>query len=66
VNQGTSIVMQQGPIITRLRAKKLQQALITHIQAMMISTKETLEDVRVLPYMLCKVELQDEDVLNAF
>ncbi|XP_038900633.1 uncharacterized protein LOC120087799 [Benincasa hispida] len=63
-NKGTSIIMSQGSII-RSRAKKLQ-ALITHIQAMVTSTKDIVEDVRVLSYMLCKVEFQDEDALNAF
>lgn len=54
VNQSKSIIIFQGPI-TKSRANKLQQALIAHIQA-------------TVTYMLCKVELQDEDedALNAF
>ena len=61
-NQGISI--PQGPI-TRTRAKKLQQTLYTYIQAMVSSSKEILEDVGDLPYILCKVELQERDALNA-
>ena len=61
-DQGMSI--SQGPI-TRTRAKKLQQTLYTCIQAMVSSLKEILEDVGDLPYMLCKVMLQERDALNA-
>ena len=42
-------------------SKKLQQTLVTYIQVMVSSSKEILEDVGDLPYMLCKVELQDRD-----
>ena len=45
---------------------KLQQTLYTHIQAMMRSSKKILKDIGALPYMLCKVELQERDTLNAF
>ena len=51
--------------ITRTRAKKLQQTLYTYIQAMVNSSKEILEDIRDFPYMLCKVELQENEALNA-
>ena len=54
----------QGPI-TRTRAKKLQQTLYSYIQAIMSSSKEILEDVGDFPYMLCKVEVQERDELNA-
>ena len=30
------------------------------------SSEEIIEDVKVLPNMMCKVELQDKDALNAF
>ena len=47
------------------RAKKLQQTLYTYIQVMVSLSKKILEDVGDLPYMLCKVELQERDALNA-
>ena len=64
MNNDQGISIPQGPI-TRTRAKKLQQTLYSYIQAMVGSSKEILEDVGDLPYMLCKVELQDRDELNA-
>ena len=64
MNNDQGISIPQGPI-TRTRAKKLQQTLYSYIQAMVSSSKEILEDVGDLPYMLCKVELQDRDELNA-
>ena len=64
MNNDQGISIPQGPI-TRTRAKKLQQTLYNYIQAMVSSSKEILEDVGDLPYMLCKVELQDRDELNA-
>ena len=60
-DQGISIL--QG-LITRTRAKKLQQTLYTYIQAMVSSLKEILEDVGDLPYMLCKVELQEREFIK--
>ena len=54
----------QGPII-RTRAKKLQQTLYNYIQVMVSSSMEILEYAGDLPYMLCKVELQERDELNA-
>ena len=64
MNNDQGISIPQGPI-TRTRAKKLQQTLYSYIQAMMSSSKEILEDVGDLHYMLCKVELQERDALNA-
>ena len=64
MNHDQGISLPQGPI-TRTRAKKLQQTLYSYIQALMSSSKEILEDVGDFPYMLCKVELQDKDELNA-
>ena len=64
MNHDQGISIPQGPI-TMTRAKKLQQTLYTYIQAMVNSSKEILEDVGDLPYMLCKVELQERDALNA-
>ena len=64
MNHDQRISIPQGPI-TRTRAKKLQQTLYTCIQAMVSSSKKILEDVGDLPYMLCKVELQERDALNA-
>ena len=64
MNNDQEISIPQGPI-TRTRAKKLQQTLYSYIQAMVSSSKKILEDVGDLPYMLCKVELQDRDELNA-
>ena len=64
MNHDQGISIPQGPI-KRTRAKKLQQTLYTYIQAMVSSTKEILKDVGDLPYMLCKVELQERDALNA-
>ena len=64
MNHDQGISIPQGPI-TRTRDKKLQQALYSYIQAMVSSSKEILKDVGELPYMLCKVELQDRDELNA-
>ena len=64
MNQDQGISILQGPI-TRTRFKKLQCALINYIQVMVSSLKEILEDVVVIPYMLCKIELQDRDALNA-
>ena len=64
MNHDQGISMPQGPI-TRTRAKKLQQILYSYIQAMVSSSKEILEYARDLPYMLCKVELQELDELNA-
>ena len=64
MNHDQEISIPQGPI-TRTRAKKLQQTLYSYIQAMMSSSKKILEDVWDLPYMLCKVEIQDRDELNA-
>ena len=60
MNQDQGISIPQGPI-TRTRAKKLQQTLYTYIQAMVDSSKEILEDVGDLHYMLCKIELQERD-----
>ena len=54
MNNDQGISIPQGPI-TRTRAKKLQQTLYSYIQAM----------VSLYSYMLCKVELQDRDELNA-
>ena len=64
MNHDQGIFIPQGPI-TRTRVKKLQQTLYTYIQAMMSSSKENLEDFGDLHYMLCKVELQERDTLNA-
>ena len=64
MNNDQGISIPQGPI-TRMRAKKLQQTLYSYIQAMMSSSKKIIEDVGDLPYMLCKVDLQDRDELNA-
>ena len=64
MNHDQGIFIPQG-LITRTRAKKLQQTLYTYIQAMVNSSKEILEDVGDLPYMLCKVKLQERDALNA-
>ena len=64
MNHNQGIFITQGPI-TRTRAKKLQQTLYTYIQAMVSSSKKILEDAGDLPYMLCKVELQERDELNA-
>lgn len=33
---------------------------------MMNSTNEIVEDDGVYPYMVCEIEFQDEDALNAF
>ena len=51
--------------ITNTRVKKLQQTLYTYIQVMVRSSKKILEDVGDLPYILCKVEFQERDELNA-
>ena len=51
MNHEHGISIPQGPI-TRTRAKKLQQTLYTYIQAMVRSSKEILEDIGDLPYML--------------
>ena len=59
MNHDQRIFIPQGPI-TRTRVKKLQQTLYTYIQAMMSSSKEIIEDAGDLPYMLCKVELQEK------
>ena len=64
MNNDQGISIPQGPI-TRTRAKKLQQTLYSSIQATVSSSKKILEDVGDLPYMLCKVELQERDELNA-
>ena len=64
MNHDQRISIPQGPI-TRTRAKKLQQTLYSYIQAIVNSSKEILEDAGDLPYMLCKVELQERDELNA-
>ena len=64
MNHDQGISIPQGPITTT-RAKKLQQTLNTYIQATVSSSKEILEDVGELTYMLCKVELQERDALNA-
>ena len=64
MNHDQGISIPQGSI-TRKRAKKLQQTLYSYIQAMVNSSKKILEDVGDLPYMLCKVELQENDELNA-
>ena len=61
-DQGISIPKDS---ITRTRAKKLQQSLYTNIQVTVSSSKEILEDIRDFPYMLCKVELQENEALNA-
>ena len=66
MNHDQGIFIPQGPI-TRTRAKKLQQTLYTYIQAiqaMISSSNKILEDVGDLPYMLCKVELQERDALK--
>lgn len=65
MNHDQEISIPEDPII-RTRTNKLPQALVTYIQTTGSSSKEILENVRVLPYMLCKVELQDRDALNAF
>ena len=64
MNHDEGISIPQGPI-TRARAKKLQQTLYTYIQTMVCSSRKILEDVGDLHYMLCKVELQERDALNA-
>ena len=64
MNHDQGISIPQGPI-TRTRAKKLQQTLYSYIQAMVSSSKEILDDAGDLPYMLCKVEVQERDELNA-
>ena len=64
MNHDQGISIPQGPV-TRTRVKKLQQILYTYIQAIVISSKEILEIVGDLPCMLCKVELQGRDALNA-
>ena len=64
MNHDQGISIPQGPI-TRTSVKKQQQTLYTYIQAMVSSSKEILEDVGDLSYMLCKVELQERDALNA-
>ena len=64
MNHDQGISISQGPI-TRTRAKKLQQTLDSYIQAMVSSSKKILKDVGDLPYMLCKVEVQERDELNA-
>ena len=64
MNHDQGISLSQGPI-TRTRAKKLPQTLYTYIQTMVGSSKEILEDVEDLHYMLCKVELKKRDALNA-
>ena len=64
MNHDQEIFIPQGPI-TRTRAKKLQQTLYSYIQAMVSSSKKILEDVGDLPYMWCKVEVQERDELNA-
>ena len=64
MNHDQEISILQGPI-TRTRSKKLQRTLINYIQVMVSSLKEILEDVVVIPYLLCKIELQDRDALNA-
>ena len=64
MNHDQGISIPQGSI-TRTRAKKLQQTLYSYIQAMVSSSKKILEDVGDLPYMLCKVEVQERDELNA-
>ena len=58
MNHDEGIAIPQGPI-TRTRVKKLQQTLYSYIQAMVSSSKEILEDVGDLPYMLCKVEQKE-------
>ena len=63
MNHDQGIFMPQG-LITRMRVKKLQQTLYTYIQTIMSSSKEILEDIGDLPYMLCKVEFQERDALN--
>ena len=64
MNDDQEISISQG-LITRTRAKKLQQTLYTYIRAMMNSLKEILEAVGDIPYMLCKLEIQVRDALNA-
>ena len=64
MNHDKGISIPQGPI-TRTRANKLQQTLYSYIQAMVSSSKKILEDAGDLLYMLCKVELQQRDELNA-
>ena len=49
MNHDQRISIPQGPI-TKTRAKKLQQTLFTYIQAMVSSSKESLEIVGDLPY----------------
>ena len=49
MNHDQVISIPQGSI-TRMRAKKLQQTLFTYIQAMVSSSKESLEIVGDLPY----------------
>ena len=63
MNHDQKIFIPQGPI-TGTRAKKLQYTLYTYIQDMVSSSKEILEDVGDLSYMLCKVELQGRETLN--
>ena len=63
MNHDQGISIPQG-LITRKKAKKLQQTLYTYIQAMVISSKEIIKDARDLSYMLCKVEFQERDALN--
>ena len=64
MNHDQGISIPQGSI-TKTRAKKLQQTLYSYIQTMVSSSKEILEDAGDLPQMLCKVELQERDELNA-
>ena len=63
MNYDQGIYIPQSPII-RTKAKKIQQTLYTYIQAMVSSSKEILEDIWDLRYMLCKVKFQ-RDALNA-
>ena len=64
MNHDQGIFIPQDLII-RTRAKKLQQNLYTYIQTIVSSSKEILEDVGDLHYMLCKVEFQGTDALDA-
>lgn len=51
VNQRTSVVVPQGPIM-RSRAQKLQQALVLHVQSLVNWRKDLKEDVGVVPYSI--------------
>ena len=65
VNHDQEISTPQGSI-TRTIVKKLLQTLYTYIQVMVDSSKEIQEDVEDFHYnMLCKVEFQEKDTLNA-